>query len=124
MAVILDEYGGTLGIVTHEDIIEEMIGQDIEDETDSEDDELVFELSDTQLICHGRLEIEDVNEMFEVEVPDDHDTIAGFVMQQLGHVPDEGEEFSYGNLHVKINEMDRNRIMRLTITKQNEEVYA
>jgi len=126
MAVILDEYGGTLGIVTHEDIIEEMIGQDIEDETDDEDDELVFEITDTQLICHGRLEIEDVNEMFEVEVPDDHDTIAGFVMQQLGHVPDEGEEFSYENLHVKINEMDRNRIMRLTITKQNatEEVFA
>ncbi|MCJ1908097.1 CNNM domain-containing protein [Planococcus ruber] len=121
MAVILDEYGGTLGIVTHEDIIEEMIGQDIEDETDIEDDELIFEMTDTQLVCHGRLEIEDVNEMFEVDVPDDHDTIAGFVMQQLGHVPDEGEEFSYENLHVRINEMDRNRIMRLTITKQNEE---
>ena len=122
MAVILDEYGGTLGIVTHEDIIEEMIGQDIEDETDIEDDELVFEMTDTRLVCHGRVEIEDVNEMFEVNVPDDHDTIAGFVMQQLGHVPDEGEEFSYENLHVKINEMDRNRIMRLTIIKNNKEV--
>lgn len=121
MAVILDEYGGTLGIVTHEDIIEEMIGQDIEDETDEEEDELVFEMTDTKLMCHGRLEIEDVNEMFNVEVPDDHDTIAGFVMQQLGHVPEEGEEFTYENLHVKINEMDRNRIMRLTITKNEDE---
>ncbi len=121
MAVILDEYGGTLGIVTHEDIIEEMIGQDIEDETDEEEDELVFEMTDTRLTCHGRLEIEDVNEMFNVEVPDDHDTIAGFVMQQLGHVPEEGEEFTYENLHVKINEMDRNRIMRLTITKNEDE---
>jgi putative hemolysin len=121
MAVILDEYGGTLGIVTHEDIIEEMIGQDIEDETDVEDDELVFEITDTQLSCHGRLEIEDVNDMFGVEVPKDHDTIAGFVMQQLGHVPDEGEEFMYENLHVKVNEMDRNRIIRLTITKLTDE---
>ena len=125
MAVILDEYGGTLGIVTHEDIIEEMIGQDIEDETDEGDDELVFEMTDTTLSCHGRLEIEDVNDMFKVEVPNDHDTIAGFVMQQLGHVPDEGEEFSYENLHVEINEMDRNRIVRLTITKTDkEEVLA
>lgn len=124
MAVILDEYGGTLGIVTHEDIIEEMIGQDIEDETDEEDDELVFEMTDTILSCHGRLEIEDVNEMFEVEVPNDHDTIAGFVMQQLGHVPDEGEQFTYENLHVVVNEMDRNRIVRLTITKKDEEIYA
>jgi len=121
MAVILDEYGGTLGIVTHEDIIEEMIGQDIEDETDEEDDELVFEMTDTTLSCHGRLEIEDVNDMFKVEVPNDHDTIAGFVMQQLGHVPDEGEEFVYENLHVEINEMDRNRIVRLTITKKDKE---
>ncbi|HSJ37788.1 MAG TPA: CNNM domain-containing protein [Planococcus sp. (in: firmicutes)] len=124
MAVILDEYGGTLGIVTHEDIIEEMIGQDIEDETDVEDDELVFVMTDTTLSCHGRLEIEDVNEMFKVEVPNDHDTIAGFVMQQLGHVPDEGEQFTYENLHVEVNEMDRNRIVRLTITKKDEEVFA
>lgn len=120
MAVILDEYGGTLGIVTHEDIIEEMIGQDIEDETDEEDDELVFEMTDDTLSCHGRLEIEDVNDMFKVDVPNDHDTIAGFVMQQLGHVPDEGEQFTYENLHVEINEMDRNRIVRLTITKNTE----
>lgn len=125
MAVILDEYGGTLGIVTHEDIIEEMIGQDIEDETDEAEDELVFEITATQLTCHGRLEIEDVNEMFHVEVPADHDTIGGFVMQQLGHVPEEGEEFRYETLHVKIKEMDRNRIMRLTITKNaNEEAMA
>ncbi|WP_142827056.1 hemolysin family protein [Planococcus soli] len=126
MAVILDEYGGTLGIVTHEDIIEEMIGQDIEDETDEEDDELVFEMTDTLLSCHGRLEIEDVNDMFNVEVPNDHDTIAGFVMQQLGHVPDEGEQFTYENLQVEVNEMDRNRIVRLTIMKTDhkEEVLA
>ncbi|ALS77711.1 hemolysin [Planococcus kocurii] len=121
MAVILDEYGGTLGIVTHEDIIEEMIGQDIEDETDEDDDELVFEMTDKMLSCHGRLEIEDVNDMFNVEVPNDHDTIAGFVMQQLGHVPEEGEQFTYENLYVEINEMDRNRIVRLTITKIDKE---
>ncbi|AQU80386.1 MULTISPECIES: CNNM domain-containing protein [Planococcus] len=121
MAVILDEYGGTLGIVTHEDIIEEMIGQDIEDETDEDDDELVFEMTDKMLSCHGRLEIEDVNDMFNVEVPNDHDTIAGFVMQQLGHVPEEGEQFTYENLYVEINEMDRNRIVRLTITKTDKE---
>ncbi|HSO59133.1 MAG TPA: CNNM domain-containing protein, partial [Paenisporosarcina sp.] len=68
MAIVLDEYGGTLGIVTHEDIIEEMIGQEIEDESDEDEDILVFEMTEHRLICHGRLEIEDVNEMFKVEI--------------------------------------------------------
>lgn len=117
MAIILDEYGGTLGIVTNEDIIEEMIGQDIEDETDVAEDEMVFELTDTRLVCHGRLEINDVNDIFKVELPQDHDTIAGFVMQQIGHVPNEGEHFTYENLFVEVDEMDRNRIVMLTITK-------
>ena len=59
MAIVLDEYGGTLGMITHEDIIEEMIGQDIEDETDDDEEVLVYEKTDTTLICHGRLEIVD-----------------------------------------------------------------
>ncbi|MGB2994022.1 MAG: CNNM domain-containing protein, partial [Paenisporosarcina sp.] len=109
MAIVLDEYGGTLGIVTHEDIIEEMIGQEIEDESDEDEDILVYEMTEHRLICHGRLEIEDVNEMFKVEIPNDHDTIGGFVLQQLGHMPDNGEQFSYENLHFEVNEMDRNR---------------
>ena len=123
MAIVLDEYGGTLGIVTHEDIIEEMIGQEIEDESDEDEDILVYEMTEHRLICHGRLEIEDVNEMFKVEIPNDHDTIGGFVLQQLGHMPDSGEQFNYENLHFEVNEMDRNRILQLTITiKDNDEV--
>jgi len=123
MAIVLDEYGGTLGIVTHEDIIEEMIGQEIEDESDEDEDVLVYEMTETRLVCHGRLEIEDVNEMFKVKVPNDHDTIGGFVLEQLGHMPENGEQFSYENLHFEVNLMDRNRILQLTITiKDNEEV--
>ncbi len=123
MAIVLDEYGGTLGIVTHEDIIEEMIGQEIEDESDEDEDILVYEMTEHRLICHGRLEIEDVNEMFKVIIPNDHDTIGGFVLQQLGHMPETGEQFSYEKLHFEVNEMDRNRILQLTITiKENEEV--
>lgn len=121
MAIVLDEYGGTLGIVTHEDIIEEMIGQEIEDESDEDEEILVYEMTESRLSCHGRLEIEDVNEMFKVEIPNDHDTIGGFVLQQLGHMPDSGEQFTYGNLRFEVNEMDRNRILQLTITIQENE---
>ena len=122
MAIVLDEYCGTLGIVTHEDIIEEMIGQEIEDESDEDEDILVYEMTENHLICHGRLEIEDVNEMFKVEIPNDHETIGGFVLQQFGHMPESGEQFTYENLHFEVNQMDRNRILQLTITIKEEKV--
>ena len=118
MAIVLDEYGGTLGIVTHEDIIEEMIGQDIEDETDFDEEVLVYEKNEDMLICHGRLEIIDAIDLLDVELPTDHETIGGFVMQELGHVPEQGERFTYENLYFEIMEMDRSRIVKMKITKR------
>ena len=116
MAIVLDEYGGTLGMMTHEDIIEEMIGQDIEDETDDDEEVLVYEKTDTRLICHGRLEIVDAMELLSIELPMDHETLGGFVLQELGHVPEEGERFTYDHLRFEIEEMERNRIIRMTIS--------
>ena len=121
MAVVLDEYGGTLGIITQEDIIEEMIGQDIEDETDMEDEALIYEKTDNRLTCHGRLEIIDAIDLLGIELPTDHETMGGFILQQLGHMPEEGERFSYENLQISIEEMERNRIIRMTITIREDE---
>ncbi len=121
MAVVLDEYGGTLGIVTQEDIIEEMIGQDIEDETDLAEEVLIHEKTIDSLSCNGRLEIIDANELLGIELPTDHETIGGFVLQQLGHLPEPGDHFTFKNLHVEIEEMERNRILRLTINVEREE---
>ncbi|WP_225986147.1 hemolysin family protein [Psychrobacillus glaciei] len=118
MAIVLDEYGGTLGIVTHEDLIEEMIGQEIEDETDDDEDILVHEMTENRLICAGRLEIEEINELFNINILNENDTIGGFVLDQLGHVPEENEQFSYENLLIEVNEMDRNRVAKLTIIKK------
>ncbi len=116
MAIVLDEYGGTLGMITHEDIIEEMIGQDIEDETDDDEEVFVYEKTDTTLVCHGRLEIVDAMDLLSIELPMDHETLGGFVLQELGHVPEEGERFSYDRLRFEIEEMERNRIIRMMIT--------
>ncbi|MFC5604969.1 hemolysin family protein [Sporosarcina koreensis] len=121
MAIVLDEYGGTLGIVTHEDIIEEMIGQDIEDETDFDEEVLVYEKNEELLICHGRLEIVDAIDLLDVELETEHETIGGFVMQELGHVPEEGERFTYENLYFEIEEMDRSRIIKMKITKRHDQ---
>ncbi|MFJ7825638.1 hemolysin family protein [Psychrobacillus sp. NPDC096623] len=118
MAIVLDEYGGTLGIVTHEDLIEEMIGQEIEDETDVDEEILVHEMTENRLVCAGRMEIEEVNSLFHVAIVNENETIGGFVLDQLGHVPEENEQFAYEELIVEINEMDRSRIVKLTITKR------
>ena len=120
MAIVLDEYGGTLGIVTHEDLIEEMIGQEIEDETDDDEEILVHEMTESRLVCAGRMEIEEVNSLFNISIVNENETIGGFVLDQLGHVPEENEQFAYENLMVEINEMDRSRIVKLTITKREE----
>ncbi|GGA22063.1 hemolysin family protein [Psychrobacillus lasiicapitis] len=122
MAIVLDEYGGTLGIVTHEDLIEEMIGQEIEDETDDDEEILIHEMTESRLICAGRVEIEEVNLLFDLSIVNENETIGGFVLDQLGHVPEEGEQFTYENLLIEINEMDRSRIVTLTITKREEPI--
>ncbi|WP_342513319.1 CNNM domain-containing protein [Sporosarcina sp. FSL K6-1522] len=121
MAIVLDEYGGTLGVITHEDIIEEMIGQDIEDETDIDEETLVYAHTDNRLVCHGRLEIVEAMGLLGIELPTDHDTLGGFVLQELGHVPEPGERFTYENLRFIIKEMERNRIIRMAITVREEE---
>jgi len=121
MAIVLDEYGGTLGIVTHEDIIEEMIGQEIEDETDEAEDALIYEHTDDTLVCQGRLEIEEAVALLGIDLPTENETIGGFAFQELDHVPDPGERFTYGPLLFEIEEMDRNRIVRLKITRRPDE---
>lgn len=121
MAVVLDEYGGTLGIVTHEDIIEEMIGQDIEDETDIDEEVLVYKQTADQLVCHGRLEIVEAMNLLDIELPMDNDTLGGFVLQELGHVPEQGERFTYNHLRLEIEKMERSRIIRMTITIRDDE---
>ncbi len=63
-----------------------------------------------------RLEIVDAMELLGIELPMDHETLGGFVLQELGHVPEEGERFTYDHLRFEIEEMERNRIIRMTIT--------
>ncbi|MBF4501475.1 DUF21 domain-containing protein [Savagea sp. SN6] len=121
MAIILDEYGGTLGIVTQEDIIEEMIGQEIEDETDLTEEQVIYFHDDHTLICSGRLDLEDAMELLEIELPDENETIGGFFMQEFGRIPEVGDTLNYHHHTFTIDEMERSRIMKMTIRKEEVE---
>jgi CBS domain containing-hemolysin-like protein len=118
IAIVLDEYGGTAGLVTIEDILEELVGE-IQDEYErapvTQDitrvDERTFEIE-------GRVDIDDLNDELDIELPDDEDyeTIGGFVFSTLGHVPDVGEKFDYDNLTIEVLDAERTRVKRVRIT--------
>ena len=96
MAIVVDEYGGTEGLVTIEDVLEEIVGE-IRDEHEPNGDEepTLVAIDDTRAEADGRYHIDDLNERLGLDLPedDDFDTIGGFVLAQLGHVPSEGESF-------------------------------
>lgn len=124
MAIVLDEYGGTTGIITQEDIIEAMIGLEIEDETDEAEDPLIDEMTDEHIICHGKLSISRLNDVFRTKIPEEEDIIAGFVLKELEHIPEEGESFTWDGMHFKVLEVVRNQILKVKIIKKEKEFYA
>ncbi|MBM7579017.1 hemolysin family protein [Jeotgalibacillus terrae] len=117
-AIVLDEYGGTLGIITHEDIIEAMIGQEIADENDDEEESWIDELTERTIVCHGKLNIHRLNEVFSTKIPEEQDVLAGFVLKEIGHLPEEGDEFDYQHLRVTVLEMEKNKITKVRIEKR------
>ena len=116
MAIVVDEFGGTAGMITLEDLVEEIFG-DIEDEHDRrkliarKTGENTYELS-------GRLEIERVNELFDLDIPesDDYQTIAGFIVTNLEVIPNQGEEHTIGNYTIHINKKTGARLELITLT--------
>ncbi len=120
LAIVLDEYGGTMGIISNEDIIEAMIGQDIEDETDDDSEVLIKELTDSHIICHGKLAIRRINEVFKTRIPEEKDILAGFLLNELGHIPVPGETLEYHHLHFEIIEVDDYKLNEVKITKKTE----
>jgi putative hemolysin len=114
IAILVDEYGGIAGLVTLEDCIEELIGE-IVDEYDLEDTE-VEQLADGELRVDGGLPIDELNELLDEELPDsDWDTVGGFVLSSLGHVPKEGESVEYRGHRFTAERMEGHRIARVRI---------
>ena len=115
IAILVDEYGGIAGLVTLEDCIEELIGE-IVDEYDMEDNE-VERLDDGELRVDGGLPIDELNELLDEELPDsDWDTVGGFVLSSLGHVPNEGESVEYHGHRFTAERMEGHRIARVRVS--------
>jgi CBS domain containing-hemolysin-like protein len=121
IAVVLDEYGGTAGIVTLEDILEELVGE-IADEYEETPPESIKKVDENTIEVDARTYVDDLNDEYELNLPDDedYDTVGGFVFARLGYVPKAGEHFDYGNLKFTISSAEPRRINRITIEKNVE----
>jgi putative hemolysin len=123
MAIVVDEYGDMEGIVTLEDLLEEIVGE-IEDEFDLPD-ETVERIDDGRIRVHGTFPIDDFNEQFGKEMPlEDFHTLAGFVFGQLGHGPQVGDEVVWDALKFTVVEVDGARIEKLEVEFLDEEREA
>ncbi|MGQ9572323.1 MAG: hemolysin family protein [Dehalococcoidia bacterium] len=117
IAIVVDEYGGTAGLITIEDVIEEIVG-DIADEFDVEE-ETIHRVSETEAILDARVSIDALQELFGIEVEEgDFDTVGGFVFSHLGKMPSVGEEIEVNGLIVRILSVSGRRIKRLRVIKQ------
>ena len=122
IAVVLDEYGGTAGIVTLEDIIEELVGE-IADEYEETPAEPVKKIDKNSFEADARTYVDDLNDQFDLNLPEDedYDTIGGFVFSHLGYIPKTGESFDYEDLKFTIVSAEARRIKLIKITKSEEQ---
>ena len=118
IAVVLDEYGGTAGIVTIEDILEELVGE-IVDEYENTPSESLKQIDENTVDIDARMYIDDVNNEFNIDLPEDedYDTVGGFVFSHLGYIPKTGKVFEYENIKFSITAAEARRIKRIQIEK-------
>jgi CBS domain containing-hemolysin-like protein len=125
MAVVVDEYGGMAGLVTLEDIVEEIVGE-IRDEYDEKEELLFEEMGPDEYIFQGRIDLDDFNEIVDTHLTKDvADTLGGFIYGQIGRVPVGGEEVEIDNWHLTVEEVSGRRIRivraRRVVTDQDTE---
>jgi len=120
MAIVIDEYGGTAGLVTIEDLLEEIFGE-LSDEYDLSA-EPVRVLSEDVLIVDARVSADEIRDRLGVTLPEgDYDSVGGFILDQLGRLPAAGETVVWRNLEFAVEAVSENRILRVRVARKPEE---
>jgi magnesium and cobalt transporter len=121
IAIVVDEYGGVAGMVTIEDVLEQIVGE-IEDEHDVEEDAYIFEHRNAEYTVKAITPIEDFNEHFQANLSDEEfDTIGGLVMNGFGHMPKRGEKLNLGDFHFKVLRASNRQIYLLQVSRREAE---
>ena len=116
-AIVHDEYGGTAGLVTIEDLLEEIVGE-IRDEYDREEDEPIVDEGDGTFLFAGGVSVDDMSRPLDVTIePQGFETVAGYVLSRLGRVPHAGESFDADGLNIEVVEAERRRVRRVRIRR-------
>jgi len=125
ISIVLDEYGGTAGIVTLEDIIEELVGE-ITDEYEKKPPEPIKKIDVNTIEADARTYVDDLNDEFELGIPEDedYDTVGGFVLSYLGYIPKTGVKFDYEDLKFTICSAEARRVKIIRITKTGKDKNA
>ena len=124
LAVVLDEYGGTAGLITLEDLLEEIVGE-IDDEHDRAANRSPVRSYGGTSVLPGRLSLDEVYDSTKLRLPDgDYETLAGFVLDQLGHIPEIGDGFTFDGWAIDVIEMDRHRVASVRLVAPMRAVAA
>jgi magnesium and cobalt transporter len=124
MAIVVDEYGGVAGLVTIEDVLEQIVGE-IDDEHDTEEDPNIRPDGDDRYLVKALTEIDEFNEYFNAAFDDEEfDTIGGLILGHLGHMPKRGEEVDIGDFHFTVLGADSRRLHRLVVSRVTESSAA
>jgi magnesium and cobalt transporter len=116
IALVVDEYGGTAGIVTVEDLVEEIVGE-IRDEYDAPEEEMVV-LNEDEAIVDGRLAIDDINDRFNTQLQkEDFDSVGGFIVNELGRMPTIGDTVRVDGIQMKVMSVHGRRIKKVRVTR-------
>lgn len=115
IVIVLDEYGATAGLATLEDILEEIVG-DIRDEYDGDEEEEFVEIAPREYVVEGAMKLDDLNDRLGLDLEsEDYDSIGGFMIERLDHLPDAGEEMECDGMRLVVDAVDRNRIDKVHI---------